>query len=144
MEPIIDARALTKMFGNQSALRSLDFAVYRGFGFLGPSGSGKTTKIEILTAQPLPTSGTAARIRAGRRPYDGSEALPTFVPYRHPDRQQHAVRPAVGYTPHFAAAMRTHDYGHGHGRVYRVACDEEGAPRPRDDDIREAGAHSFQ
>ncbi|PZM64579.1 ABC transporter ATP-binding protein [Paenibacillus dendritiformis] len=61
MEPIIEARALTKMFGNQSALRSLDFAVYRGetFGFLGPSGSGKTTTIKILTAQLLPTSGIA-------------------------------------------------------------------------------------
>ena len=45
MEPLIEARALTKMFGNQSALRSLDFAVHRGetFGFLGPSGSGKMT-----------------------------------------------------------------------------------------------------
>lgn len=61
MEPIIEARALTKMFGNKSALRSLDFAVHRGetFGFLGPSGSGKTTTIKILTAQLLPTSGTA-------------------------------------------------------------------------------------
>ncbi|MFL1676405.1 ABC transporter ATP-binding protein [Paenibacillus dendritiformis] len=61
MEAIIEARALTKMFGNKSALRSLDFAVYRGetFGFLGPSGSGKTTTIKILTAQLLPTSGTA-------------------------------------------------------------------------------------
>ncbi|MBG9791686.1 bacitracin ABC transporter ATP-binding protein [Paenibacillus dendritiformis] len=61
MESMIEARSLTKMFGNKSALRSLDFVVYTGetFGFLGPSGSGKTTTIKILTAQLLPTSGTA-------------------------------------------------------------------------------------
>lgn len=61
MENIIEVKALAKIFGNQTALESVDFHVKKGeiFGFLGPSGSGKTTMIKILTGQLNPTSGTA-------------------------------------------------------------------------------------
>ncbi|WP_153721580.1 ABC transporter ATP-binding protein [Sporosarcina cascadiensis] len=61
MENIIEVKELAKVFGNQTALESVDFQVKKGeiFGFLGPSGSGKTTTIKILTGQVTPTSGTA-------------------------------------------------------------------------------------
>ncbi|MDV6379131.1 ABC transporter ATP-binding protein [Sporosarcina sp. GW1-11] len=61
MENIIEVKQLAKLFGNQSALESVDFHVKKGevFGFLGPSGSGKTTTIKILTGQLIATSGTA-------------------------------------------------------------------------------------
>ncbi|WP_432363422.1 ABC transporter ATP-binding protein [Sporosarcina sp. UB5] len=61
MGNIIEVSSLAKVFGNQTALESVDFHVKKGeiFGFLGPSGSGKTTTIKILTGQLNPTSGTA-------------------------------------------------------------------------------------
>ncbi|MDN4606134.1 ABC transporter ATP-binding protein [Sporosarcina highlanderae] len=61
MENIIEVSSLAKVFGNQTAIESVDFRVKKGeiFGFLGPSGSGKTTTIKILTGQLTPTSGTA-------------------------------------------------------------------------------------
>lgn len=61
MDNIIEVNSLKKVFGNETALDSVDFNVKRGeiFGFLGPSGSGKTTTITILTGQLNPTSGIA-------------------------------------------------------------------------------------
>jgi ABC-2 type transport system ATP-binding protein len=53
------ARGLTKTFGEQVAVRDLNFEVPRGsvFGFIGPSGCGKTTTIRLLTGIYKPTSG---------------------------------------------------------------------------------------
>ncbi|MHC8514557.1 ABC transporter ATP-binding protein [Sporosarcina sp. ITBMC105] len=61
MDNIIEVSGLAKVFGNQTAIESVDFHVKRGeiFGFLGPSGSGKTTTIKILTGQLTPTNGVA-------------------------------------------------------------------------------------
>jgi ABC-2 type transport system ATP-binding protein len=46
----ISTRGLTKRFGSQAAVDSLDLDVPVGtvFGFLGPNGSGKTTTIRML------------------------------------------------------------------------------------------------
>lgn len=46
----ISTRGLTKRFGSQAAVDSLDLDVPIGtvFGFLGPNGSGKTTTIRML------------------------------------------------------------------------------------------------
>ena len=56
----IESDALTKQFGQQTAVNSIDLAVPRGsvFGFLGPNGSGKTTSIRMLLGLVQPTSGT--------------------------------------------------------------------------------------
>lgn len=53
MEPIVEVKNLTKQFGNNEALKQINFEINEGqiFGFLGPSGSGKTTAINILTGQ---------------------------------------------------------------------------------------------
>ena len=50
-EMIAWARALTKKFGEQTAVEDLNFDIPRGsiFGFIGPSGCGKTTTIRLLT-----------------------------------------------------------------------------------------------
>lgn len=55
----IETRALTKKFGRQIAVDSIDLAVPRGsvFGFLGPNGSGKTTSIRLLLGLVQATSG---------------------------------------------------------------------------------------
>jgi len=56
----IESDALTKRFGQQTAVNSIDLAVPQGsvFGFLGPNGSGKTTSIRMLLGLVQPTSGT--------------------------------------------------------------------------------------
>jgi ABC-2 type transport system ATP-binding protein len=58
----ISTRGLTKRFGRQTAVDSLDLDVPVGtvFGFLGPNGSGKTTTIRMLLGLVGPTEGTTA------------------------------------------------------------------------------------
>lgn len=52
---------LTKVYGTQTAVNHLNFAVEAGeiFGYLGPNGSGKTTTIKMLCGLVAPTEGTA-------------------------------------------------------------------------------------
>jgi ABC-2 type transport system ATP-binding protein len=58
-KPTITARGLTKVFGDFTAVKSVDFDVHRGeiFGFLGPNGSGKTTTIRMTLGLLEPTEG---------------------------------------------------------------------------------------
>ncbi len=57
----IEARGLSKQFGELRAVSSLDLDVPRGqiYGFLGPNGSGKSTTIRMLCGLLTPTAGTA-------------------------------------------------------------------------------------
>jgi ABC-2 type transport system ATP-binding protein len=57
----ISTRALSKRYGQLTALDSFDLEVERGaiFGLLGPNGAGKTTLIRILTTLMRPDSGEA-------------------------------------------------------------------------------------
>jgi ABC-2 type transport system ATP-binding protein len=56
---IITANALTKKFGDFTAVDAISFAVDKGeiFGFLGANGAGKTTAMRILCGLLTPTSG---------------------------------------------------------------------------------------
>ena len=58
---MIEVRALTKKYGEFTAVDAISLEVRRGeiFGFLGPNGAGKTTTIRILAGLSLPTSGEA-------------------------------------------------------------------------------------
>jgi len=49
-EVLIEAKDLTKKFGNLAAVDNIDFQVFKGecFGFLGPNGAGKTTTIKMV------------------------------------------------------------------------------------------------
>jgi ABC-2 type transport system ATP-binding protein len=60
--PAVTTEALTKRYGDVTALDGLTLSVPEGacYGLLGPNGSGKTTTIEILTGQREPTSGAAS------------------------------------------------------------------------------------
>lgn len=55
----VEARSLSKSYGNMPAVDSIDLSVEPGkiFGFLGPNGAGKTTTIKLLTTLIPPTSG---------------------------------------------------------------------------------------
>ena len=61
MPEAVQVRALTKRFGDFTAVDSIDFDVSTGeiFGFVGPNGAGKTTTIKMLTGLVRPTAGTA-------------------------------------------------------------------------------------
>jgi len=57
---MIQAKHLTKQFGQFKAVDDISFTVQAGeiFAFLGPNGAGKTTTIKMLTTLLRPTSGT--------------------------------------------------------------------------------------
>jgi ABC-2 type transport system ATP-binding protein len=61
MTPAIETTALTRSFGDFTAVDSIDFSVNPGtiFGLLGPNGAGKSTTIKMLTTLLAPTSGAA-------------------------------------------------------------------------------------
>lgn len=58
---MIEAKGLTKRYGDFTALNKVSFQVRQGevLGFLGPNGAGKTTTMKILTCFIAPTEGTA-------------------------------------------------------------------------------------
>jgi ABC-2 type transport system ATP-binding protein len=61
IEPVIEARNLTKRYGTRVAVDELSFEVRPGevFGLLGPNGAGKTTTVLMLLGLTEPTSGEA-------------------------------------------------------------------------------------
>lgn len=67
-EPLIQARGLTKKFGDFVAVNGIDFEVAKGesFGLLGPNGAGKSTTMRIIAATARRTSGTISIL--GRDP----------------------------------------------------------------------------
>jgi ABC-2 type transport system ATP-binding protein len=80
-EPVIEARGLTRRFGDVLAVDALDLRVERGeiFGCLGPNGSGKSTLMRMLLGLLAPSEGEA-------------RVLGREIP-----REVEALRPAVGY-----------------------------------------------
>jgi ABC-2 type transport system ATP-binding protein len=67
---VIEAEALTKRFGDKTAVDELSFTVRPGVvtGFLGPNGSGKSTTMRLILGLDRPTSGHATI--NGRRYHD--------------------------------------------------------------------------
>jgi ABC-2 type transport system ATP-binding protein len=57
---MIEARSLTKRYGDTLAVDNLSFDVEPGriTGFLGPNGAGKTTTMRLILGLDRPTSGT--------------------------------------------------------------------------------------
>jgi ABC-2 type transport system ATP-binding protein len=88
---ILQTQALTRRFGNQTAVDALTISVEAGevFGLLGPNGAGKTTTLKMLTTLLPPTSGTAW--------VDGYDLI-----HRAGD-----VRRVIGYVPQMLSADGT-------------------------------------
>lgn len=57
---MIEARAVSKRYGDKTAVDDLTFTVKPGVvtGFLGPNGAGKSTTIRMIMGLDAPTSGT--------------------------------------------------------------------------------------
>jgi ABC-2 type transport system ATP-binding protein len=72
----IEARGLSKSFGNVRAVRKVDLRVRRGeiYGFLGRNGAGKTTTIRMLLGLIRPTGGEAL-VLGGRLSEDRERLL---------------------------------------------------------------------
>ncbi|MDH7486999.1 MAG: ABC transporter ATP-binding protein [Anaerolineae bacterium] len=82
-ELVIETQALTKRYGQMTAVDGLDLGVHQGevYGLLGPNGAGKTTTILMLLGLTEPTAG---RVR---------------VLGLDPARQPLSVKAKVGYLP---------------------------------------------
>jgi lipooligosaccharide transport system ATP-binding protein len=80
---LIEARGLTKRYGDFVAVDGIDFAVERGetFGFLGPNGAGKSSTMRMIGAV-SPPSGGSLRVLG-----------------RDPDRDGPAIRQRLGVVP---------------------------------------------
>ena len=59
-EQVIEARGLTKVYGQLRAVDNIDFAVARGetFGLLGPNGAGKSTTMRMIACRSPLSAGT--------------------------------------------------------------------------------------
>ncbi|WP_119070353.1 ATP-binding cassette domain-containing protein [Aggregatilinea lenta] len=88
MTPILETEALTRQFGEFTAVNALSLAVDEGeiFGLLGPNGAGKSTTIKMLTTLLPPTSGDAL--------VDGFSIV----------RQAAEIRRHIGYVPQMLSA----------------------------------------
>jgi ABC-2 type transport system ATP-binding protein len=82
---MIELQALTKRFGDFTAVDAVTLEVRRGeiFGFLGPNGAGKTTTLRMIAGILLPTSGTVriAGVDVVRDPITAKARL-GFIPDR--------------------------------------------------------------
>ncbi|MFB0567883.1 MAG: ATP-binding cassette domain-containing protein, partial [Candidatus Bathyarchaeia archaeon] len=58
-EVLIEAKSLTKRFGDLVAVNGINFEIFKGecFGFLGPNGAGKTTTMKMVHCVLPLTSG---------------------------------------------------------------------------------------
>ncbi|MBI5520517.1 MAG: ABC transporter ATP-binding protein [Desulfovibrio sp.] len=58
---VVEARQLTKRFGDFTAAQDIDFAIRQGeiFGLLGPNGAGKSTTFKMMCGLLKPTAGEA-------------------------------------------------------------------------------------
>ncbi len=59
MHPLVEFKAVTKVFANKAVLQTLNLSIHQGefFVLVGPSGSGKTTTLKMINALQIPTEG---------------------------------------------------------------------------------------
>lgn len=88
MSVAIEARDLSKRYGNRYAVNNVDFRIQEGeiVGFLGPNGAGKTTTMRMLAGLIRPSSGSSY-ILGKRSPSSSLKEIgtmieePAFYPY---------------------------------------------------------------
>jgi ABC-2 type transport system ATP-binding protein len=119
-EIALEARGLTKRYGDALAADRVSLSVHRGevYGFLGPNGAGKTTTLRMLLGLIRPTSGTATVL--GRRPGEAAALArigsmiegPAFYPFLSGrDNLAVVARYAGVGTAHLDQVLETVDLG---------------------------------
>ena len=101
---MIEARNLTKDYGEKRAVDDLTFTVRPGLvtGFLGPNGSGKSTTMRLILDLDRPTSGS---VIVNGKPYRDHEAPLRQVGALLEARSVHTGRSAAN---HLLALAQTH------------------------------------
>jgi ABC-2 type transport system ATP-binding protein len=110
MTNIIQARDLTKSYGDVHAVQGIDFEVRQGeiFAMLGPNGAGKSTTVEVLE---------------GLRPRDGGHVQVLGIdPGREPDRLKSSIGVALQSTA-FPNKIRVIELIELYGKLYRTRPD---------------------
>ena len=105
--PAVATVGLTRLYGNITALNSLDLTINQGdlFGFIGSNGAGKTTTLRILATFLAPSAGTATIL--------GHDVV----------READAVRHVIGYMPDFFGVykdMEVTEYLDFFGACYKI------------------------
>ena len=111
---MIEARGLTKAYGEKTAVDDLSFAVQPGIvtGFLGPNGAGKSTTMRMILGLDAPTSG---EVTINGRAYADHPAPLSEVGALLDAGAVHTGRSAVNHLRAMAATT-----GIGQGRVDEV------------------------
>ncbi|MES4906606.1 MULTISPECIES: ATP-binding cassette domain-containing protein [unclassified Streptomyces] len=101
---MIEARGLTKRYGDRTAVEDLTFTVRPGkvTGFLGPNGAGKSTTMRMVLGLDAPTRG---RVTVAGRPYAEHPAPLTVAGALLEAKSVHKGRSALG---HLMALAHTH------------------------------------
>jgi ABC-2 type transport system ATP-binding protein len=105
--PVVETKALTKRYGEFTALDSLSISVDAGqiLGFIGPNGAGKTTTIRILVGLLRPSEGSAS--------IAGADCV----------AQARKIKRLVGYMPDIFGSydnMRVNEYLDFFGAAYGI------------------------
>lgn len=81
MVGVVEAKGLTKLYGEIKALDGLSFQVEEGeiYGLIGPNGAGKTTALRIVSTLILPTLGTVNVL--GRDVVSKASEVRKFISY---------------------------------------------------------------
>jgi len=71
-EPLLDARNLSKRYGDTTVVQSLSFQIARGecLGVIGPNGAGKTTTIRMCLGLTAPDDGRIEALGGLSMPHD--------------------------------------------------------------------------
>ncbi|MEU6249103.1 ABC transporter ATP-binding protein [Glycomyces sp. NPDC047010] len=101
---MIEARELTKRYGDKTVVDRLSFTVKPGevTGFLGPNGAGKSTTMRMVLGLDAPTAG---RVTVNGRAYAGHGAPLHEIGALLEAKSVHPGRSAVG---HLTALAQTH------------------------------------
>ncbi len=115
---MIEARDLTKKYGDLYAIHKIDLKLEKGdvFGFIGPNGAGKTTTMRILATLLNPTWGEA--YVGGYSIYSKPKEIRRIIGYMPDFFGVYDNMKVIEYLEFFAAAYRIK----GHAR--RKICDE--------------------
>src|SRR3990172_9515582 len=118
-EIAIEAKGLTKKYGDMFAIRDIDIELLEGdlFGFIGPNGAGKTTTMRIIATLLNPTWGEA--YVCGNSIYTKPKEIRRLVGYMPDFFGVYDDMKVIEYLEFFAAAYRIR------GPTRRKICEEK-------------------